>query len=193
MRKITYIVIIGFIIGIVIFANGYRLNPISAAKRHFDISESGVAFGNVDFKDGSIYCFNTEEGPRTALVEKKLFFLWKCSSAVYFEKDNKDDVKTIAWESLRGKGYEILVIAFETNVEDVYYIEAGPEQERIKKKVITNEPIIFHWNKCYNGHQLDAIALSKEGKVLYKMGYHKKIMEIKPSDDFKWSKKELVQ
>lgn len=182
---ISLIVVIMTLSIIYMYQIGYRFDPTSAVKARFDIGKNAVLFSNVEFQWGNICCFKTDKGSRTARVLKK-GLLWRCLTAVHFEENNNDSVRTIAWNC----EYGLTLIGFETDLEDIYYIEAGPEENRIRKKIKKNEPLILSWDKAYYGHQLNAVALSKEGEILYRMGNHEYNASRKPSDDVRWFKEE---
>lgn len=165
------------------YSSGYRLSSSEAAMAHFDVGKSATEFGEVNLQWGKVYLFNTSKGPRTVLATKE-GFLWQAPVTVYFSQ-SPDNVKTVGWMSYNGKQGHAMVFAVETSDPAVSYIQVGPATDRIKKEITVKEPVVFSWNKEIDINNLNPLALSKDGKVLYEYRYPKDTTTI-TSEDLKW-------
>lgn len=184
-KRITLITIVLLIaLGILFsYLSGYRFSPYEAAMAHFDMDKSATEFGDVNFQLSRVYLFNTSNGPRTAIATKE-GLLWRAPAAVRFSKSS-DQIKTVGWMSYNGRQGHVMVFAVETEDPTVAYIQAGPTTDRIKKEISAKEPVIFSWNKEIDINNLNPIALSKDGKILYEYRYPKNTTSVS-SEDLKW-------
>ena len=184
-KRITLITIVLLIaLGIWFsYSSGYRFSPYEAAMAHFDVDKSVTEFGDVNFQLSRVYLFNTPNGPRTVIATKE-GLLWRAPAAVRFPKSS-DQIKTVGWMSYNGQQGHVMVFAVETEDPTVAYIQVGPTTDRIKKEITVKEPVIFSWNKEIDINNLNPVALSKDGKVLYEYRYPKNTTSVS-SEDLKW-------
>lgn len=179
----TGVIVLGLIF-LFLVLGGYSIDGERAARKAGPIGEEAVLFEEIEFSGGKIYCYNTDEGPRTALVLGKLF-LWRCPYVTKFRNNNQDDIKTVAWISYDDE-IAITVIGIETNLKNVKYIEAGKGIERIKKEIDLNEPIFFYWDEAVRFKDINAIALSENGELLFRYGHSKNGSYTDMTEDLRW-------
>lgn len=187
MRKLNFKTKVAIVIFIVLifgfFAGNYRFTPLAAAKAHFDVGRNAVSLGDADFGWSKVYIFDTNNGPRTVISIKSLF-LWRAPAAVHFQP-SIDEIKTIGWMSYIDRRGQATVFAAETSDPEIAFIEAGPPNERIRKEIEVDSPIIFSWNTRVQSNDLKPIALSKDGTPLYEYRYPKNTNVFR-SEDLKW-------
>ena len=167
------------------FISGYRFTPMQAVKSSPFIKGDINVFGEINRDWVTVYLLDTQDGIKTAAVEKRLV-MWRCPAVTYFYDDiiKNDKVRTVGWESLIGKNGQITVFAVETSDPDVKFIEAGPDSERQRKVIGLNETIIFVWDKAVS--DLNAIAFSQDNKQLYKYTYNPMHLNIIDQKDLRW-------
>lgn len=161
---------------LIVYLSGCRLSGIQAAKAHFDVGKDAILFEQVDYKWGTVYLFKTGAGPRTVISEKKLF-LWSAKTAFHMDNE-KGLVKTVGW----GNSEKCTVYAVESRDGNLSYIEMGPTSDRIRLYAIDSNPMVFHWDKPIRWNDLNGIAYSKNGKILYEFRYPRNTNSINPSD-----------
>ncbi|MCL8208594.1 MAG: hypothetical protein K6V97_11065 [Actinomycetia bacterium] len=166
-----------------LYLSGYRFSPIAAAKAEFDVGAYAVPFGAVQYPWGEVLLVRTPAGPRTVLLTKH-GFLWRAPGDTHFDKST-GRIKTIGWMSYSGSQGATTVFAVETSDPRIASISAGPASARQKKKVDVNTPVIFSWNKAFYWYELNPVALSAEGKPLYKWGVPLNVSAFTPRD-LKW-------
>lgn len=181
--KIKVAIVIFIILVFSFFVGNYRFTPLAAAKAHFDVGKYAVSLGDVDFGWSKVYIFDTANGPRTVISIKSLFF-WRAPAAVHFEQST-EEIRTIGWMSYLDKKGQATVFAAETSDLKIAFIEAGPPNERIRKEVKVDSPIIFSWNTKVQSNDLKPIALSEDGTPLYEYRYPKNTNVFR-SEDLKW-------
>ncbi|HHY24733.1 MAG TPA: hypothetical protein GX527_11005 [Clostridiaceae bacterium] len=181
--KIIVVVVIFIVLVFSFFSGNYRFTPLAAAKAHFDVGMNAVSLGDVDFGWSHIYVFNTDNGPRTVISIKSLF-LWRAPAAVHFQSST-DEIKTVGWMSYFDKKGQATVFAVETSNPTIAFIEAGPPNERIRKEVKVDTPIIFSWNRGLQFNNLKPIAFSTDGTPLYEYRYPENTTVIR-SEELKW-------
>lgn len=167
-----------------LFSSGYSIDGERTARKTKFIGEEAILLEEFEFDGGKIYCFNTDEGPRTAFVNKRLF-LWRCPYVTRFRNNTQDAIKTIAWLSYNDNE-AITVIGFETDIKNVKYIEAGRGIERIKKEIDPKEPIFFCWDEVVRIKEINALALSENGELLYRYGYPENGIYFDMAEELKW-------
>ena len=131
-----------------------------------------MSLGDVDFGWGKVFVFDTANGPRT-VISIKSWFLWRAPAAVHFEKST-DAIRAIGWMSYFDKRGQATVFAVETSDPEISFIEAGPEDDRVRKEIKTGSPTVFSWNRALRSNdELNAIAYSIDDKALYEYRYPK--------------------
>lgn len=184
-KKVIALIVFVIIVVISFLSSDYRLTPLAAAKVHSDVGKNQVLLGDVDLGWGKVYIFDTDIGLRT-VTSTKTSFLWRAPVAVRIE-ESEDAIKTVGWMSYTNeKGQQVTVLVVEVNDPQVAYIEAGPEDNRVRKEITKGGPTIFSWNKSIQANNgLNAIALSADGSTLYEYRYPKNTNVFR-TEDFKW-------
>jgi len=185
--KITLgIALLVCILVVFLYLGNYRLTGIDAAKSHFTIGEDAELIDEIDIGWGKVFIFKTKDGYyRTALSEKS-GFLWRCKVAVFIKDNPEDKVKTIGWMSYTNKNREqITVLAVTTTDSRVAFIETGSEPNRYRIPISLKKIAVFKCNKVMNIQELNAVALSTNGKKLYYYGYPNKTTII-VNEDLRW-------
>lgn len=158
----------------VLYLSGYRFTSLDAARAHLDVGKNSVPFEDVDFGWGKIYLFKTPKGPQTTIAIKNKF-LWKASTSVYDDQSSQDMINTVGWMSYHDKRGQATIFAVETLDPNIAYVEVGPSNERFKKEITVNIPIIYSWNKAFQLTELRPLAFSKDGTLLYEYRYPENI------------------
>lgn len=182
--KIKVAVVIFIVLVFCFFAGNYRFTPLAAAKAHFDVGKNAVSLGDVDFGWSKVYIFDTANGSRTVISIKSLF-LWRAPAAVHFETST-DAIKTVGWMSYTDKRGQATVFAVETTDPQIAFIEAGPEDDIVRKEIEKGSPTIFSWNRAIRSNdELKPIAFSTDGTPLYEYRYPKNTNVFR-SEELKW-------
>lgn len=183
MKKIKkmskYIILIAIII-IILLGLGYRFTGLQAAKNHFEISKDAQLLGQVKYGWGNVYLFKTDKGPRT-IISKRFGLLWRAK--VGFHMNNSSDaISVVGW----GNDKKCTVYAVEITDNNVKYIEMGPDDNRIRRYVDKENPIIFSWDKPIPWNDFNGKAYSTNGEAIYELRYPQNVSYIKPTDDLRW-------
>ncbi|WP_134701105.1 hypothetical protein [Ammoniphilus sp. YIM 78166] len=184
MKKIVIAIVIIFLISILLYLSGYRLDGLSAARANSFISKDSVLLDEVEYSWGKVFIFNSPEKPVTAISSKSFGFLWVSRMSVYYYP-NKDLIKTIGGVSyVSDQNKATTVISVWSSDPKISYIEIGPEGNRIRKEAILNSPITFSWDKSFQWNDLKPQAFNKDGKVIYEYRYAKS--NFIKHEDLKW-------
>lgn len=191
-RKLNHKITISlFLIPLLIISlnliGGCRFTPIEAVKSSSFIKGNIKILEEVDRNWTKIYLLKTKDGIKTAAVEKK-GILWSCSLVTYLFDDiiKNDKVKTVGWASIsKENNKQITVFAVQTNDPDVKFIEAGPNSDRQRKNIDSNEIVIFTWDKTFNS-DINAIAFNKDNLQVYKYEYNPKHLNVTDSKELRW-------
>ncbi|KRE56814.1 hypothetical protein [Paenibacillus sp. Soil750] len=173
-KVVLFIIIMVSIIGwysYINFIGGTRLTPIAAAKAHTSVGKDITVFDQVDLLWGRVYLIDTSNGERTAVVRKKGPF-WFCNYVTTFDNENtSDSLRTIGWLNYQFTGVNppesVALISVISNDPQVAFIEVGEGDDRVKRKIEPNKPLLVWWPKMYPGSTLKPLALSSEGQTLY--------------------------
>lgn len=180
---VIFLILAGVVAGFL--HNGqYKLDPLQAARSGAQIGNDASLLGQVEYAWGKIYLFRTTQGPKSVLVTNTAF-LWQ-NQGIMSVKENADQVKTLCWQRIvSGYSHEATVLAVESSDNKVSFIEAGSGTKRVKKSIKPGTPAIFSWDKALELTEVNACALSSEGKVLYEYRYPRKKTAVTP-DDLRW-------
>ncbi|WP_159888698.1 hypothetical protein [Paenibacillus puerhi] len=184
MKK-KLISILFFIIVFLIFGylGGYRLDGLSAARANSFVPQDSILLDQVNYEWGSIYIFDSQEKPITAVSNKKFGLFWVSRiSSYYFH--NEDPVKTVGGISFNNEREKATVISIIVNDPKVVYLEVGPELSRQSKEVKLGEPVTFYWEEIIYWNDLDPRAFNREGELIYEYRFAKSnYIRI---EDLKW-------
>lgn len=176
-RFIPFLVVLVILLGFLsLYIDGYRLTPLAAAKSHPFVRKDLTPVQEIKFDWGTAFIFRDGNYGRTVLAEKA-GVVWRRSSAAVGNDnilDQDDGVKTLGWGSYSSKNGKVTLIAVESLDPKVAFIEAGPnrpETERIRKKTAPGETVIFVWDKFLSLTEIAPLALSADGKPLYRFGF----------------------
>ena len=179
--KMIILVIVGILV--IAYASGYRLSPLNAAKSHFDVGRSAKLLGEVDYGWSIVYFMDTDEGTKTVIAVKSIG-LWRAPVATYC-LPTEGQINTIGSINYHDDNGQITAFAVQVTEPDVAYIEIGPENHRIKKSVESDNLLIFSWEEAIRFNDLNPIALSADGQLLYEYRYATDTNVIK-LEDLKW-------
>jgi len=181
--KLTVLTLIVLFSIISIYYSGYRLDGLSAAKANKFVPQDSILLDQVDYNWGSVYIFNSEEKPVTAISFKKFGLLWVSRLSVYYFH-NEDLVKTVGGVSLGNENEKATVMSVLVDDPKVAYLETGPVGDRRRKDVTIGKPISFSWNTTIQWNDLNAKAFSDEGKLLYEYRFAQ--TNYTRIEDLKW-------
>ncbi|SDF80716.1 hypothetical protein SAMN04488542_11798 [Fontibacillus panacisegetis] len=182
-NRLVLLVIAALLVVVCIYWGGYRINGLSAARANSFVPKDSILLDQVDYNWGSVYIFNSNEKPITAISNKKLGFLWVSRASTFFFHNN-DPVKTIGGTTIADEEEQATVFSVIVNDPEVTLLEVGPEGERQRKNVVLGEPITFSWNKTINWFDLTPNALNQEGKLLYEYRFAEP--NFTKLDELKW-------
>lgn len=183
--KTKIMAVLVVVIGILIFGyiNGYRFDGLSAARANAFVPKDSILLDQVNFDWGSIYIFDSQEKPTTAISTKVLGLFWVSRTSVYYYH-NEDVIRTVGGVSMNNEREKATVISVLVNDPQVAYLEAGPGIRRQTKEVKLGEPVTFFWEEVIKWNDLDARAFNGEGDLIYQYRYAKSNpIRIK---DLKW-------
>lgn len=169
---------------------GARFSAIQAARAHFEVKDKNPQlFANVDFPWGGVFLFHTNDGNRTVLAYKEKpssWFYYSRWATTFNQFQDQDKIRTVGWLNVNTTtpGVQACVFAVDTTDPNIDSIEIGVGADRIIKKIIVGQPLIISWPKAFIGANLNPVALSREGKVLYE--YRNKVANVTNSDDLRW-------
>jgi len=176
-RSTKVAILILAIIG-VLYISGYRFTGEQAARAFFTVDKNSKYMTEVDYDWGTVYLFDTPEGPRTVIAEKKSF-LWVARTGFHLEK-SEDGIQTMGWAI----DERCTVIALKVIDPDVSFIDAGDGNFRKRMHINGEEMIIFSWTAAVDWQRLNGIAYSGDGEILYEYRYpHSNVIHMK---DLKW-------
>lgn len=170
-------------VSVIAYAAGYRLSPLDAAKAHFDVGQDARLLGEVDFGWSKVYFLDTDDGPKSVIAVKSLV-LWRAPVATY-ANHTENPINTVGSLNYRDNKGQLTTFAVKVTDPDIEYIEIGPETHRIKKAVEDDKLIIFSWEEAINHNDLNPVALSADGQILYEYRYANNTNIIK-LEDLKW-------
>ncbi|KRF20187.1 hypothetical protein [Paenibacillus sp. Soil787] len=170
--------------------DGARFSAIQAARVHFAVKgKNPQLFAKVDYPWGGVFLFHTDNGNRTVMAYKEKpssWFYYARWATTFNQVQDQDGIKTIGW--INGNtnipGVQACVFAVEVSDPNIDSIEIGVGTDRINKKIIIGQPLVFSWSKAFIGAVLNPVALSKDGRVLYEYRY--KVANVTNSDDLRW-------
>ena len=169
------------------FLSGLRFTPFQAVKANQLIKGETTILGEIDRDWGNIYILQTQDGIKTAFSEKR-GFMWRCPSTTYIYDDiiKNDKVKTIGCTSVIGEnGNEITVFAVQSCDPEVKYIEAGPDSDRQRKSIASDETVIFEWDKIVI-NDVNAVAYNEDDQQIYKFEYNPEHLNFTDAKELRW-------
>ena len=172
-----------FIIVFLLYLGGYRFDSMDAVKANSQIPKGAQLLDQVNFKWGNIYIFDTEDKPMTVISLKKLGWFWVSNTSVFHYR-NQDPVRTIGGATFADKNNSASVISIIVYDPDVAYIEAGPENDRLRQEVTLEMPLTFWWEYSIKWSDLAPKAYDSEGNVLYEYRYPE--TNHTNQEDLKW-------
>ncbi|MFZ5969588.1 MAG: hypothetical protein ACOYVK_20710 [Bacillota bacterium] len=172
MLLVILIIFLGYILG-------YRLTGLQAAKIHFTVGKNPKYIDEVKYDWGTVFLFDTEEGPRT-IISKRHIFVWVARTGFHMKR-NSDNIRVIGW----GNNENCTVYVVQISDEKVSYIEMGKGEHRIRKYKDKHNRIVFSWNIQVPWNDLNGIAYSYDEKKLYEFRYPKETKVIR-HDDLRW-------
>ncbi len=189
MKKLFYFIFVFLLITVILFFSGYRFTARTAAEAHSLLNKGSKLVQIVKSNFGEVYIYKTNDYYLTIIPEKK-GFLWLAPYSISTKdiNDKNDSVRTIGWASSSGPYILGTVLVVEVQDDNVAYIEAGPAIERVKKKVEKGKYIVFEWDKAYNSHNINPIALSQDGTQLYMYGYDPATPNYLDQKELRWHK-----
>jgi hypothetical protein len=170
--------------------DGARLSAFQAAHVHFSVKgKNPQLFAKVDYPWGGVFLFHTDDGNRTVMAYKEKpssWFYYARFATTFNQMQDQDKVITVGWMNGNTNipGVQACVFAVEASDPNIDSIEVGVGTDRINKKIIIGQPLIFSWSKAFIGADLKPVALSKDGRVLYE--YRNKVANVTNSDDLRW-------
>jgi hypothetical protein len=181
-KKSLFILPLLFVIVFIFILSGYRITALSAAKSHAFLPVDAELLEQHDTGSSVIFIFKSdkEEKYRTVLAEKKGMFYRSRSST--FTPYRSDSIQTFGGFSFITKNDEASVFSVISYDEEVAYIEAGVEPNRVRKEIRTGEPVTFIFTFSKQLYQLNPVATNKAGEELYYYGY------LNLYEDIKWHK-----
>lgn len=187
MKKLFLLVATTVLVFIFITISGYRFTAKGAVKAHPFLEKDSKLVEMVKSKYSDVYVYSVKDYYLTIVPQKK-GFLWVAPSSNTTKdiNDKNDKVRTIGWDSYSHSSKLMIVMVVEVLDDKVFYIEAGPESDRIKKKVENGKYIIFEWEKAYFVHDVNPIALSESGDKLYMYGYNPLTPNFLDGKELRW-------
>jgi hypothetical protein len=170
--------------------DGARFSAIQAAQVHFAVKgKNPQLFAKVDFPWGGVFMFHTDDGNRTVMAYKEKsssWFYYARWATTFNQSQDQDKIKTVGWMNVNTNmpGVQAYVFAVETSDPNIDSIEIGVGTDRINKKIMIGQPLVISWPKAFIGADLNPVALSNQGKVLYEYRY--KVANVTNSDDLRW-------
>lgn len=171
--KARYIFIVFLALVLYLYFIGYRFTPMQAANAHSFLERDAQVINEVDVGWGYAYIYRVPDNYLTVMTTKR-GFLWKAPISSHIKDTNvKDDkIRTIGWISYTNSEKEkATILVIENRDENVASIEAGKEAQRNKKNIGNGELVTFVWDEALFLHDINPIALSKDGGELYRYGY----------------------
>lgn len=170
--------------------DGARISAIQAARVHFAVKgKNPQLFEKVDYPWGGVFLFHTDDGNRTVMSYKEKpgsWFYYARLATTFNRAQDQEKIETVGWMNVNTNipGVQACVFAVETSDPNIDSIEIGVGTDRINKKIIIGQPLVFSWSKAFIGADLNPLALSKDGRVLYE--YRNKLSNVTNSDDLRW-------
>jgi len=168
-RKVLFVATLLVVILFIIYLAGFRLSPEAAAKAHAFLEKDSLLVHTEETSLGKVYVYAQDDYFLTIMPEKK-FLLWRSPSSVTTKdiKDKNDLIRTIGSLSVTTNKGSATVMVINVKDDNVKYIEAGIELQRERQEVKKDKNVVFVWDKPYLYHQVNPIALSDTGEILYK-------------------------
>jgi hypothetical protein len=188
MKKLRFIIPLLFVIIFILFISGYRFTALSAANNNSFLTKDDELIDEFDTGKSQIFLYkNEKEGIyRTVLTERTAFLYYSNSST--FIPNNTNLIRTIGGMSVTSKNDEFSLLVVESYDKEVAYIEAGKEENRIRKYVKDGERIHFLFPYSIQIDLLNAVAANKDDEVLYYFGYPGNATHINLNKDLIWRK-----
>ncbi|WP_143003154.1 hypothetical protein [Alkaliphilus peptidifermentans] len=175
--KITFILLFIMVVSYIL---GYRLTGLQAAKAHFSVGKDPKYIDEVKYDWGTVYLFDTDEGPRTVISERYIF-MWVARTGFHM-MGNSDQISVIGW----GNNENCTVYAVKILDDKVSYIEMGKGEYRIRKYKDENNQMLFSWDIQVPWQDLNGIAYNSDGKELYLYKLRQENPNTIRMDQLKW-------
>ncbi|MFO1446047.1 hypothetical protein KDN24_23155 [Bacillus sp. Bva_UNVM-123] len=190
MKKLRSIIPLLFVIIFILFISGYRFTAISAANNHSFLTKDDELVDKFDTGKSQIFLYkNEKEGIyRTVLTERTVFLYY--SSFSTFIPMTTNPVRTIGGMSVTSKNDEFSLLVVESYDDEVAYIEAGKEDNQVRKSIKEGERIHFLFPFSMQIDFLNAVATNEEGETLYYFGYPEGATHNYLNEDLIWRKKQ---
>lgn len=152
------------------YLSGYRLSAMSAARANSFIGSTAHEFAQVAYAGGKVIMFNTKNGPRT-ILDNHDGPVWRAPVSAAFSPLKPAAINTVGWMASSVNNHPITVAAFVVKSARIKTVEIGPPEDREKKTVHLDIPLIFTWNHLIGFDSMNPLALSQTGTPLYRYGY----------------------
>jgi len=153
------------ILATLLYILGFRLTAHQAAMDFFEVEADTTIVKEIKYDKGIIYLMNGNDKYQTILTRQH-GFLW--SARVGFYMPIRDDlIQVKGWAS----STDCSLVALEVSDPQVDYIEMGEHETKQRIDVNPNELHVFLWNQGMTWQDMNGIAYSKTGTVLYKFTY----------------------
>ncbi len=163
---------------LIILMSGFRLTANQAAKTNSNVDHRYELVNSVEVDEGLIFIYknNEENIYRSTLISKHGLLYRGFGGGFWYQEQEEDMLKTIGYGSLSTSNNknEFTILVVETMTPKVHYVEAGLDGQRQKIAVNKEELAVMYWPQSINHHDLNAVALGEDGKVLYKYANHPK-------------------
>jgi len=168
-RKVLFVTTLLVVILLIMYMAGFRLSPEAAAKAHAFLEKDSLLVHTEETSLGKVYVYVQDDYYLTIMPEKK-FLLWRAPASVTTKgiNDKNDLIRTIGSLSVTTDKGAVTVMVINVKDDNVKYIEAGIELQRERQEVKKDKNVVFVWDKPYLYHQVNPIALSGTGEILYK-------------------------
>jgi hypothetical protein len=189
MKKTGIIISITLFVAVIfIVLYGFRFTPESAAKANSFVGNNVTLVSKVDVAIGTVLVYKKDNYFLT-VVPHRYGLLWiSHDSTTTKDIDDKNDlIRTVGWYSTTNSPKQGTVMVIQIKDTNVATITAGPDSDRVSKAVKLNQYVVFSWDKCYMGWQLNAVALSADGSNLYTYGYPPP-SNVTDTKEFRWHK-----